>query len=276
MALLECVINISEGSNTDRVEQIATGGGPCLLDVHSDSWHNRSVITLAGGPHHLTAAVRRVAELAVRLLDIRSHVGAHPRLGVLDVVPFVDLADGGTSAAVEARDAFARYAGDELGLPCFLYGAERPLPEVRKLAFAGLLPDTGPQTPHPTAGACCVGERPLLVAYNVWLDPAKGATVAGARALARSLRSADVRALGFDLGGTPQVSCNLIRPLDVGPAEVYDAVAAAAPIDHAELVGLAPAGVLEAVPKRRWPQLGLSPEATIEARLEAAGRAAID
>jgi glutamate formiminotransferase len=275
MPLLECVINISEGSDTDRVAQIAAGGGPCLLDVHSDSWHNRSVITLAGGPHRLTGAVRRVAELAVRLLDIRAHAGAHPRLGVLDVVPFVDLADEG-ARAVEARNAFARYAGDELGLPCFVYGAERSLPEVRKLAFAGLLPDTGPLTPNPTAGACCVGERPLLVAYNLWLDPAKGATVAGARALARSLRSADVRALGFDLGGTPQVSCNLIRPLEVGPAEVYDAVAAAAPIEHAELVGLAPAGVLDAVPKRRWPQLGLAPEATIEARLQAAGRAALD
>lgn len=275
--LLECVINISEGTDAECVGEIAAAGAPCLLDVHSDPWHNRSVITLAGAAPPVEAAVRRVAELAVRELDIRSHAGAHPRLGVLDVVPFVDLAPAAQQGpAVLARDRFARFAGDELELPCFLYGLERSLPEVRRWAFAPLEPDTGPWTPHPSAGACCVGVRPLLVAYNLWLDPERGATPEQARQLARQLRSPAVRSLGFDLDGRPQVSCNLIAPLEVGPSDVYNEVAALAPIERAELVGLVPAAVLDGIPPERWEELGLSPEATIESRLAAAGPAAVD
>jgi glutamate formiminotransferase len=272
--LLECVINISEGCDLDTARTIASGGGSCLLDLHSDPWHNRSVLTLGGPPADLQAGVRRVAELAVRLLDLRSHTGAHPRLGALDVVPFVDLdagADQPVAAAAAAQHAFAVWAGDELELPCFYYGADRSLPELRRFAFTRLCPDTGPWSPHPRAGACCVGVRPVLIAYNVWLDAGRGATLDDAESIARRLRSPAVRSLGFDLAGEPQVSCNLIAPMEVGPAEVYDAVAALAPVDHAELVGLLPRAVLERTPEKRWPELALSPERTIESRLAAAG-----
>jgi glutamate formiminotransferase len=273
-SLLECVVNISEGRDLGTVEAIAGAGKPCLLDVHSDPWHNRAVLTLGGPRPELEQAARRVAVMAVRLLDIRSHSGAHPRLGVLDVVPFVHLDERSAPVARAAQHRFAAWAGDELELPCFLYGDERSLPEIRHNAFGSLVPDTGPRSPNPSAGACCVGARGVLVAYNLWLDAAKGATVDDAKRIARGLRSPAVRSLGFDLDGAPQVSCNLIDPLEHGPAEIYDAAAAEAPIDHAELVGLAPKGVLDRTPPGRWGELALSPRTTIESRLAAVRSAA--
>jgi glutamate formiminotransferase len=200
----------------------------------------------------------------------------HPRFGALDVVPFVPLGSADLAEAVGARDRFAEWAGRALSLPCFLYGplpggAERTLPEVRRLAFGGLAPDAGPPRPHPSAGACAVGARPPLVAYNVWLEGADGAL---ARRVAASVRGPEVRALGLVLAGAVQVSANLIRPEVVGPGRLYDQVEAAiagtgARVARAELVGLAPRSVLMAEPEERWGALGLSPGATIEARLPA-------
>jgi glutamate formiminotransferase len=281
--VLECVVNISEGQRLEVVAEVAATAGDCLLDTHSDPWHNRSVLTLAGP--HVEDAIRSVAVAAVRLLDFHAHTGAHPRLGVLDVVPFVPLeslgrlgADGSSAATADelgdaerARDAFARYAGYELGIPCYLYGRERSLPEVRRLAVRGLSSDTGPAVPHPTAGASCVGARDLLVAYNLWLDTAAGATLADATRVAQQVRTASLRTLAFDLGGRPQVSCNLIDPTVVGPEQAFDAVAALSPVEHAELVGLLPASALRRISKDRWPVLDLGAERTIESRLEAAG-----
>jgi glutamate formiminotransferase len=262
--VLECVVNISEGGRPEVVDAIAAAAGDTLLDVHADPHHNRAVLTLAAGDA-LEAAVRAVAVETVHRIDLRAHVGVHPRVGALDVVPFVPLGDTPLADAVAARDRFAAWAGDQLALPCFLYGPERALPDVRKRAFADLVPDTGPPVPHPTAGAACVGARTVLVAYNVWLAPDAG--VATARSVAAAVRSAAVRALGLDVGGRPQVSTNLIDPLAVGPAEVYDAVAALAPVVGAELVGLVPEVVLAGVPAERWPELDLDPSRTIEQRL---------
>jgi glutamate formiminotransferase/glutamate formiminotransferase/formiminotetrahydrofolate cyclodeaminase len=122
---------------------------------------------------------------------------------------------------------------------------------------------------HPTAGRCAVGARPVLVAYNVWLAPP--ATIDDARRIAAAVRGPHVRALGFDVGGQPQVSCNLIEPAAVGPGALVDAVASRAGIARTELVGLVPASVLHAEPPSRWPALDLDPSRTIEARLERAG-----
>jgi glutamate formiminotransferase len=110
----------------------------------------------------------------------------------------------------------------------------------------------------------CVGARPVLVAYNVWL--ARGVGVEVARRVASSVRGPAVRALGLDLDGRAQVSMNLVDPLNVGPAAAYDAVAGLAPVERAELVGLLPAAVLGAVPEGRWRQLDLDPARTIESR----------
>ncbi|MDQ3643149.1 MAG: hypothetical protein M3450_17210, partial [Actinomycetota bacterium] len=158
--------------------------------------------------------------------------------------------------AVAARNRFAAWAGEELGVPCFLYGPERSLPDVRRHAFTGLAPDTGGAVAHPTAGAICARARPVLVAYNVWL--AAGVDVATARRVAREIRGAGLRALGLDVGGRAQVSMNLVDPYRLGPAAAYDAVAARTAVDRAELVGLVPASVLDAVPRDRWAELDLS------------------
>jgi glutamate formiminotransferase len=196
-------------------------------------------------------------------------------MGALDVVPWVSLAgwpvsDGPIGPAIQARDKFARWAGLQLGLPCFLYGPERPLPDIRREAWRTLRPDIGPDSPHPTAGAAAVGARPLLVAYNLWLDQ-PDLTVA--RAIAAAIRGPELRALGLAVGDGVQVSCNLIAPLALGPAAVFDAVATRTPIRRAELVGLVPRATLEPIPRHRWKELDLDVSATIEARLEQANLA---
>lgn len=247
-----------------------------MLDTHSDDDHNRCVLTLAGT--HTDRAVRRIASATVASVDLRAHSGAHPRFGSVDVVPFVSLRldnehrirDGPIDDAIGARDRFMAWAAETLRLPCFAYGPERSLPDVRRHAFGDLGPDAGPSAPHPTAGACAVGARPLLVAYNLWLT---GSDVDLARSIAGRIRGPEVRALGLGVGGRAQVSCNLIEPFCTGPADVYDEVlrlagASGSHVERAELVGLVPLGVLEAIPEGRWSELGLGADRTIEARLQ--------
>jgi glutamate formiminotransferase len=264
--VLECVVNVSEGRDGDILDALDVAAGSALLDVHRDRDHNRTVLTLAGAQADLDEAVRTVAAEGVGRIDLRRHAGAHPRLGVVDVVPFVPLDGSALEDALDARNRFATWAASTLGVPCFLYGPERALPDVRRHAFRSLAPDTGPPAPHPTAGAMCVGARPVLVAYNVWL--ARGTPVAVARDIAARLRGPGVRALGLDVGGRAQVSFNLVDPATVGPDRAYDAVAAAAPVDRAELVGLVPSSVLASIPAERWRALDLDPARTIERRLE--------
>jgi glutamate formiminotransferase len=271
--MLECVVNLSEGCDPAVLAALSAAAGRCLLDRHSDCGHHRSVFTLAGGEKAVMRAVQELARTAVELLDLRSHVGVHPRFGVVDVVPWValegwplrDAQGAGARRAPMARDAFAQWAASELGLPAFLYGPGRSLPEVRRRAWRTLLPDLGPRAPHATAGSVAVGARALMVAYNLWLEEAD---LAKARAIAAALRSTEVRSLAFALGERVQVSCNLLSPLIVGPAQVWDAVASMAPVANAELVGLVPQAVLAATPKWRWEELDLAVDRTIEARLE--------
>jgi glutamate formiminotransferase / 5-formyltetrahydrofolate cyclo-ligase len=228
------------------------------------------VLTLIGED-----AARAVAAAAVAEIDLRTHDGVHPRLGVVDVVPFVALEGSSVADALAARERFARWFAQAHDVPCFLYGPERTLPEVRRQAFADLHPDTGPALPHPTAGACAVGQRGVLVAYNVWVE-APG--LARVRGVAASVRGPALRALGLRVGDRYQVSMNLIDPQVVGPAEAFDQVAAAAravgpdiAVTGAELVGLMPEAVLRAVPRGRWASLDLSADRTIEARLPGVG-----
>ena len=277
---IECVVNISEGRDETVIDAIASEAGPALLDVHSDPDHHRSVLTLGGLSPDVVTASRAVVEEACALIDMRAHRGVHPRLGAADVVPFVAL-DGGLDEAVSLRDDFARWASRHLQLPCFLYGPERSLPTVRRRAFRSLDPDTGPQVPHPTAGASAVGARPVLVAYNVWVTgPEDGETSALslARLVARTIRGPALLSLGLPVGSGAQVSCNLIDPQALGPAQAYDMIARTVTqlggsVVRAELVGLVPALVLAAIPVARHRELDVSQDRTIEARLESAGPA---
>lgn len=262
--MLECVINISEGRDGDVITEVAAAAGDDLLDVHTDPDHHRSVVTVLG-----EGAARRVTATAVARIDLRAHDGVHPRIGAVDVVPFVPLGTSSLDEARDARERFSVWAADELDLPCFSYGPERTLPEVRRGAFTTVAPDTGPSHPHPTAGGVAVGARPVLVAYNVWLAEAD---LARARRIAAELRGPAVQALGLQVGPRVQVSMNLVAPSVVGPAEVADAVGVRAPVDGCELVGLLPRQVLDAVAPRRWAELDLGVDRTIEARVAARGR----
>ena len=166
------------------------------------------------------------------------------------------------------------WAGTTLDLPCFRYGPERTLPEVRRLAFNGLEPDAGPARPHPTAGACAVGVRPPMVAYNVWVAAPDLASV---RRTAAAVRGPRVRALGLRVGSRWQVSCNLIAPDELGPAELVALVADRGAVEGVavvgtELVGLIPASVLECIDVAERGRLDISPEQTIEARADRRGR----
>lgn len=219
------------------------------------------MLTLAGAPELVESAALRCGLRALELMDLSAHDGVHPRLGVVDVVPFVPYRSS-FSQALAARDRFA-HAFAAAGVPCFLYGPERTLPEIRQHAFSDLPSDLGPKEPHPTAGACCVGAREVLVAYNLVID----ASPSRAKQVARDIRGDGVRALGLAVGEEAQVSINLVDPDRIGPSRVYDQVATMAPIKRAELVGLVPRRVLEAVPRERRPLLGLSGDQTVEERL---------
>jgi glutamate formiminotransferase / 5-formyltetrahydrofolate cyclo-ligase len=257
--VLGCVVNVSEGRRGPVMDGIATAAGRALLDVHADPHHHRMVLTLVG-----EEAPRAVATAAVSRLDLRDHAGVHPRIGVVDVVPFVPWNGAPLADAVAARDRFARWIATELGVPAFCYGPERALPEVRREAFRGLSPDAGPLAPHPTAGAVAVGARPPLVAWNVVLaEPDLGL----AQRIAVAIRGPNLRALGLQVGDEVQVSMNLIAPEVLGPDRAWDLVAAQAPVDRAELVGLIHRSVLDRIPPERWPELDLAADRTVEARL---------
>ena len=257
--MLECVINISEGRDPGIIAALSDGLGDNLLDVHSDPNHNRSVFTLIG-----EVAPRTLTSTAVQLLKITQHDGVHPRLGVVDVVPFVPLEGSTLEDALRARQDFANWATTSLQIPIFFYGQERTLPFVRAHAWKDLQPDLGPLTPHHTAGAMCVGVRPPLVAYNLWLE---NVDLVQTKNFASAVRSADIRTLGLQVGAYTQVSINLINPMNAGPSDAYDAVAQHVAIHHAELVGLLPTAVLANIPRDRWEALDVSMEQTIEWRL---------
>ena len=125
--MLECVINISEGRQIDAIEQIRRALGHDVLDIHSDYHHHRSVFTTVGAntPHKL-------AELCSKEFDLSKHLGVHPRIGIIDVVPFVPLEDSTIDQAITARNEFAEFAASKLAIPSFVYGPERDLPEIRK------------------------------------------------------------------------------------------------------------------------------------------------
>ena len=231
--LFECVINLSEGRDTTLLAELDMAAGPLLRDRHRDPDHHRSVFTLVGPGPDIAGAARDLATAAIETLDLGLHRGAHPRLGVVDVVPFVPYDPGHPAPAdlTEAsvlRDDFTAWLGDTVGVPAFRYGplpagGRRTLPEVRRQAFgpAQAASPNGPAQADPTAGACAVGARRVLVAYNVWVS-----SVEVARQVAPLVRGPAVRALGLAVGARAQVSCNLIDPDRLGPARLYDEVAA--------------------------------------------------
>ena len=271
--LLECVPNVSEGRDLRAVEACADAvrgvPGATLADVHADPDHHRSVFTVLGAPQAVEEAVLALASAVFARVDMREHRGIHPRLGALDVLPFVPLRDLSMADAV----AIARRVGHAIaavpGLPVYFYGAAttrsepRAVRDIRRGEYESLAarftdpawwPDAGPAVFVPRLGAVMVGARGVLVAYNVWLD---SRDLGAARAIARAVREssgglASVQALGLPLErrGLVHVSMNLLDWRRTGIARAWDAVAAEAArrglaITRAELVGLAPRAAFE-------------------------------
>ena len=274
VGLVEAVPNVSEGRRPAVVARIAdafAGASPLvrLLDVSSDPDHDRSVLTLAGPPAALLDAAVAGAAACLELLDLTAHAGVHPRIGALDVLPFVPLAGATEAACVRLAHAAGRRLAGQLGLPVYFYGAAatRPgraaLPAVRNRGFEALLagaatdpelaPDLGGPRPHPTAGAVAVGVRPFLIAYNVDLD---SSDLALARRIAAAVRERGgglpaVRAIGLFLAarGRVQVSMNLLDYRVTAPAAALATVErlaaeAGVAVAGTELVGLVPEAAL--------------------------------
>lgn len=260
-------MNISEGTDTGLLEQLVAACGPYLLDLHVDADHNRSVFTLAAP--NIQEPTRALATRAVELIDLNQHNGVHPRIGVVDVVPFVPIESTGASLgdALVERERFADWFARAHGVPCFLYGSGISLPDIRRSAFEKLMSHTGPSQPHATAGSCAVGARGPLIAYNLWLD----VPLLNAKRIAKAIRREGLRTLGLQVGDHTQVSCNLVDPARIGPADAYDLVASHASVLRSELVGLVPSSVFAALPPERREQLDVDEERTIEARLREHG-----
>jgi len=270
--IVECVPNFSEGRRKDVVEAIAgeirSTKGTKLLDVEMDANHNRAVISFVGDIGPVKEAAFAATRKAVELIDMNKHKGEHPRIGALDVLPFVPIS-ATMEECVEAAKEVGKRIADELGVPIYLYGTAAVRPEMKELSsvrkgeYEGLKvdiekdparrPDFGPAKMHPTAGASAVGARPVLIAYNVNL---KTTDVSVAKKIAKKIREKDgglptVRALGFELKdrGLVQVSMNLtdykVTPIWVA----FEAIAAEAQrlgvaVAGSEVVGLVP---LEAI-----------------------------
>ena len=294
--LVECVPNLSEGRRPEVVGRIAAAVaavlGATLLDRTSDPDHNRSVITFAGPRAAVAAAALALVAASIREIDLRTHTGVHPRIGAVDVLPFVPLGEVPMEACVALAHEVGREIAARHAIPVYFYGraalrADRErLADVRRPGFEGLgavigtthLPDAGPARVHPTAGAIVVGARPPLIAFNVELDTTDRAL---ARRIAREIRASSgglpaLQALGLLLADPPrvQVSMNLLDHERTGLVAAFDAVASRARaagvrVIRSELVGLAPAAAIAGLAAERIALDTLGPERTIEGRLAA-------
>ena len=270
--VIECVPNVSEGRDRERIREIADSirsvPGARLLDVSSDASHNRSVLTFVGDAASVKAGVEALFDAAVPRIDLNRHSGEHPRMGAVDVVPFIPIRGATVEDCVAlSREVAASVAGKH-GIPVYLYEdsatseARRNLAEIRKGEFEGFAekirdpkwaPDFGPSAPHPTAGVVAIGARPPLIAYNINLGT-KDLRIADT--IAKSIRHIGggfryVKAMGVELSerGQVQVSINMTNFRKTPLHRVFECVRSEAdrygvPIVGSEIVGLTPAEAL--------------------------------
>jgi glutamate formiminotransferase / 5-formyltetrahydrofolate cyclo-ligase len=270
--LVECVPNYSEGRRRDVIDAIVAPfrgrAGVHLLDHRADPDHNRLVVSLVGEPEHLPQALIESALAAIAAIDLRVHRGAHPRMGAVDVIPFVPVRGISMEECVVLARAFAERYVKETHVPVYLYEAaalradRKNLEDVRKGQFEALLkecedperrPDMGGPRIHPTAGATAIGARPFLIAFNVNL---KSSDIGLARSIARAIRASGggmpcVKAVGIPLQekGIVQVSINITdfekAPIHAVLESVRSAAAAhGVEILETEIYGLVPAAAL--------------------------------
>ena len=292
--VIECVPNISEGRDAGKVGAIAgviERPGAKLLDLSSDPNHNRTVITLAGEPQAVAEAAFDVARAAIASIDLTHHHGEHPRMGAVDVIPFIPVGGVTMAECCEIAEQVGKRIGQELNVPVYLYAESarvpqrRMLPTIREGEFEGFAekikdpawqPDFGPAERHPTAGCVAVGARNFLIAYNIDLDTSD---VTIANRIAKSMRESsgglmNVQARGIFLEDQQrvQVSMNILNFATTPLCRVFELVKMEAArygvgIVESELIGLAPAQAFMDVASYYLQLPGLSRDALVETRI---------
>ena len=297
MAIIECIPNISEGRRPEIINGIADAiravPGVRLLDYSSDASHNRSVFTIAGDAAPLKAAVLALFKYTIREVDLRTHEGEHPRLGAVDVVPFVPIEGATMEDCVRLAKDVAAEVASRFALPVYLYEeastnpARKNLEDIRRGEFEGLhakmategwAPDFGPSAPHESAGASVIGARMPLIAYNINLNTDR---VDVAKKIAAAIRQSSggfrfVKAAGFKLDGRnlAQVSMNLTNYEKTPIFRVFETVKREAErygvsILESEIVGLIPAAALHAAAEYYLQIAGFRPDQILENKLRA-------
>jgi glutamate formiminotransferase len=297
--VVECVPNFSEGRDPRVVESLVEAveavEGALVLGTHVDADHNRSVVTFVAPPETVVEAAVRVVARAAELIDLGRHAGQHPRMGACDVLPFVPVRGVNVEECVALAHEAGRRIWGELRIPVYFYESAARRPERRNLAdvrrggfellreqigtVPGREPDVGEPRIHPTAGACIVGVRPLLIAYNVTL---KTGDLEVAKRIARAVRERDggllyLKALGFELEsrGVVQVSMNLTSYERTNLHHAFEAVrreaeAAGVEVLASEVVGLVPQAALYAAAAHVLKLENYAPEVVLENRIAAA------
>ncbi len=294
--VVECVPNFSEGRRREVIDKITSSirsvTGVKVLDVESDTDHNRSVVTFVGDGESVKEAAFRGARTAKELIDLNKHSGQHPRMGALDVLPFVPISGVSMEDCVAVANQVGERIARELGIPVFLYEAAARRPErknlenVRRGEFEGLreaigrddmrVPDYGPRAVHPTAGATAVGARMPLIAFNVNL---KSTDITVAKDIARKIRASSgglphVKALGLSLADRRmvQVSMNLTDYTVTPVSTVFDAIQREAKdrgieIAEGELIGLIPLDAVCEVTAKTLKILAFGSKQVLERRI---------
>jgi glutamate formiminotransferase / 5-formyltetrahydrofolate cyclo-ligase len=294
-AVIECIPNFSEGRRPEVIEAI-TGAiqacGVTLLSVAPDADHNRTVVTFVGNPEAVARAAVRGAEVASRLIDLNHHRGNHPRMGAVDVIPFVPISGCDMKDCVALARKVGEAIGTQVSIPVFLYeeAATRParknLADVRRGEFEGLReligrdpdhePDFGPNAIHPTAGCVAVGARMPLIAFNVNLGTADLET---ARKIAKAVRGSSGGLVGCKALGIPlaernqvQVSMNMVNYKETPLHRAFELIRIEAerygvPIVGSEIVGLVPMDALVGVARHYLRLEGFKSDQVLEKRL---------
>jgi glutamate formiminotransferase / 5-formyltetrahydrofolate cyclo-ligase len=272
--IVECVPNFSEGRDLKIINAIfdaaKTVKSVKVFELEHNASHNRMLFTIVGEPEAVLSSVFESIRVATKLIDMEKHKGEHPRIGATDVVPFVPVSEVSMEECIKLSEKLGKKVGEELSIPVFLYeeAASRPenrnLADVRKGEYEGLKikmnkPDFGPSKMHATAGAIVIGARKYLVAFNVNLDTAD---VEIAKKIAGVIREKNgglpgVKALGFDVDGSAQVSMNLVDYEKTNFDQAYRAVAVEAEklgvkIKSSEIYGMIPLESLVAAVKNTF------------------------
>ena len=295
MAIIECVPNISEGRRAEVVTTIANAlrrvEGVRVLDVQSDTSHHRSVLTLTGAPGPLKEAVLKLFAHAVGAIDLRTHKGEHPRLGAVDVVPFIPIEGATMAECVALAREVAQEVATRFDLPVYLYEeaasspGRRNLEDIRRGEFEGLAakmqqpewkPDFGPSQPHATAGATVIGARMPLIAYNInlatdRLDVAKK-IAAAVRMSSGGYRYVKAMGIALEDRGVVQVSMNLTNYEKTPMFRVFETVKREAArygvsVLESEIVGLVPSAALTQAAEFYLQLAGFSAQQVLENKL---------